>query len=483
MFKKSYISFLAILFFVSGLSAVPNMLNYRGKLFESGMPANGNRTVTFRIYDQLTLGTLLWNSGPIGIDVNNGYYHYTMTVPSVLFGTNNDLYLDVDIGGSSLVPRERLVAVGYALNADMVDGMHASDLGAWKKTGADIYYTNGNVGIGILNPIFQLDIQGTNRMTAFRMEPGAGSSRVLTSDAAGNGSWQSLSGLGAISGSGTGNYIPRFGIGSTISNSMIYQDNNRIRISDSTTAPTSTLYVSSTNSDVSGVDGIFVDIQNRNTTLKVMNGVRFWNGTTANTFKGAIYYQDEKGYGVGNMIFANNINSAAAGNATISDARMVISTNGAIGIGTLSPARALHLYNNSFMVGPVNDRSLEVDSKDIYLGDIDGGSMNNYLFIDAEGSGDFLFLRGNHVGINTNKPSAKLHIVNSLAEDSFRVDDQAGGDTTPFVIDGSGNVGVGTNKPNRVVELRNGWPYVRFADTDGGNYWEAGARGDQNRFL
>ena len=47
-----------------------------------------------------------------------------------------------------------------------------------------------------------------------------------------------------------------------------------------------------------------------------------------------------------------------------------------------------------------------------------------------------------NVGIGTNAPAAKAHIVQTAAADAFRVDDVAG-DTTPFVIDQSGNVLVG----------------------------------------
>lgn len=52
----------------------------------------------------------------------------------------------------------------------------------------------------------------------------------------------------------------------------------------------------------------------------------------------------------------------------------------------------------------------------------------------------------NRLGIGTNAPSASVHIINTGASDSFRVDDQAA-DTSPFVIDASGNVGIGTSAP------------------------------------
>ncbi len=49
--------------------------------------------------------------------------------------------------------------------------------------------TIGNVGIGSLTPGTALDVNGTVRMTGFNIVSGAGSGKVLTSDANGNGTW------------------------------------------------------------------------------------------------------------------------------------------------------------------------------------------------------------------------------------------------------------------------------------------------------
>ena len=57
-----------------------------------------------------------------------------------------------------------------------------------------------------------------------------------------------------------------------------------------------------------------------------------------------------------------------------------------------------------------NDLSLEISGVDVKLGDIWGNQFGNYLFIDAEGSGNFQFIGGN-VGIGITSPSAKLDVV------------------------------------------------------------------------
>jgi hypothetical protein len=64
-----------------------------------------------------------------------------------------------------------------------------------------------------------------------------------------------------------------------------------------------------------------------------------------------------------------------------------------------------------------------------------------------------------NVGIGTTNPTAKTHIVQTGAADAFRVDDMAG-DSTPFVIDENGYVGIGTTTTFDVLDV-NGRVRVR----------------------
>ena len=58
-----------------------------------------------------------------------------------------------------------------------------------------------------------------------------------------------------------------------------------------------------------------------------------------------------------------------------------------------------------------------------------------------------------HIG-DLGVPSARLHVVQPepAAPAAFRVDDEAG-DTTPFIIDENGNVGIGTTPPGTRLDL------------------------------
>ena len=53
-----------------------------------------------------------------------------------------------------------------------------------------ILKSNGNVGIGVPNPLEKLEVSGKTKTTELQITSGAAAGKVLTSDAAGNASWQ-----------------------------------------------------------------------------------------------------------------------------------------------------------------------------------------------------------------------------------------------------------------------------------------------------
>ncbi|MEO0102635.1 MAG: hypothetical protein ABIK81_02905 [candidate division WOR-3 bacterium] len=96
---------------------IPKMMNYQGKLTDnSGNPLNGHFDMTFTIYDAATGGNLYWQETQSGVLVAQGIFN-------VLLGRLNpinslpegpDCFLEINIGGTTLSPRQRIVSNGYS---------------------------------------------------------------------------------------------------------------------------------------------------------------------------------------------------------------------------------------------------------------------------------------------------------------------------------------------------------------------------------
>ncbi|MBI4649402.1 MAG: hypothetical protein HY738_23085, partial [Bacteroidia bacterium] len=109
----------------------------------------------------------------------------------------------------------------------------------------------------------------------------------------------------------------------------IYTTNLNDNVGIGTSSPLHKLHIYKDIATTDGTDGNFIDIQNSNAGTGVISGLRFFNGTTANTAKGGIFYQDRLSYGRGDLILANNP-TGASGNVTATDARMIIKNEGTV---------------------------------------------------------------------------------------------------------------------------------------------------------
>lgn len=129
----------------------------------------------------------------------------------------------------------------------------------------------------------------------------------------------------------------------------VYLSNSNDNVGIGTSNPLHKLHIYSNVTVTDGTDGNFIDIQNSNANYGALSGLRFFNGTTANTAKGGIFYNDRLGFGRGDMIFANNATNAS-GNVTTADARLVIKNDGGVEVKAItgvSPNSALFNVTNS----------------------------------------------------------------------------------------------------------------------------------------
>jgi chaperonin cofactor prefoldin len=78
---------------------------------------------------------------------------------------DNHKHAGEDITSGKIANARLNMGHGEGLDADTVDGMHASEFSSkWSASGSDIYYNDGNVGIGTARPLTNLYIQESSTL-------------------------------------------------------------------------------------------------------------------------------------------------------------------------------------------------------------------------------------------------------------------------------------------------------------------------------
>lgn len=100
---------------------VPQVLNFQGRLLESGALVNGSRAMTFKIFDAASGGNQLFAESR-SVNVSTGVFNVligdatTGGIPLTVFD-GGDRYIEVQVGAQTL-PRQRVVSVGYSFRSD-----------------------------------------------------------------------------------------------------------------------------------------------------------------------------------------------------------------------------------------------------------------------------------------------------------------------------------------------------------------------------
>ena len=149
--KKLLLALVAILFAIN-VYAQPNTITYQGVLTDnSGALITGTPNITFALYSTSTGGTALWTETQNAVSVTNGLFQVELNSVNADWGTANfsgSMWLQITVVSTILTPRIAFTAGGYSL---------------------------------------------AGKATSLQIASGAGAGKVLTSDANGNGSWQTAS--------------------------------------------------------------------------------------------------------------------------------------------------------------------------------------------------------------------------------------------------------------------------------------------------
>ena len=295
--------------------------------------------------------------------------------------------------------------VGSSLEVTDAGGTKSADLSSlsdtdWTEAGSNIYRLTGNIGIGTPTPGAKLDVAGQVKITGG--VPGLG--KVLTSDASGLASWETIANDGdwTISGSNMSSAV-----------------SGNVGIGTGTTVPESLLTLASTSS---------------NPTLAVtpltsgsLDPVIELHGELPFAQEGfAIRYDNTIGDVYFNQIYTGITGSTPAmrfstGNAA--DA-MVISANGNVGVGTTSPLRTLDVWNATS--GATNNLVGWATTADSGKGALLGIDTSNRMlyfrrndsndygwqFQKANGTPQVTIHKDGNVGIGTTSPISNLVVKN-----------------------------------------------------------------------
>ncbi len=107
---------------------IPQVINYQGQLTDiGGTPvADGLYLIKFRLYDDPTAGTTLWDSDFRTIQVTDGLFSYmlgdTVTIPATVFTNNSNVYLGIKVSADpELSPRNKITSVGFSYHSLLAD--------------------------------------------------------------------------------------------------------------------------------------------------------------------------------------------------------------------------------------------------------------------------------------------------------------------------------------------------------------------------
>jgi hypothetical protein len=116
--KRSSFIVIGLLWGTPLWASVPAEITYQGALKQSGAAANGTHTMTFRLTDSSGL-TQYWNSGPMTVPVNQGLFSVKLVPTGVNWGAVTP-YIEVNVDGQALLPREQVTSTAYALSCGSV---------------------------------------------------------------------------------------------------------------------------------------------------------------------------------------------------------------------------------------------------------------------------------------------------------------------------------------------------------------------------
>ena len=161
-------------------AAVPHLINFQGILKDgSGNPvANGSYSITFKIYDAPTGGSLLWTEAQT-VGTTSGLFTVLLGsatvggIPNAIF-SDSSRYLGITVSPDpEMTPRQKLVSVAFGYRVNSLDGATGGTIFGDVSIQSDLTISGkAAIGPGCTNP-------GTNAFVAGEGTNASGSNSTV----------------------------------------------------------------------------------------------------------------------------------------------------------------------------------------------------------------------------------------------------------------------------------------------------------------
>ncbi len=289
----------------------------------------------------------------------------------------------------------------------------------WTKTGNDLTYTAGNVGVGIAAPTYALEVKASDSSSSLFKIQNSDYNSIDTGTA-----------LTMITGTASGNSYVRLQVfnsgGTSTGNIALNSSGGNVGVG--TTSPYAKLSVTGS------------------VTASTTLAIRPVSAQTANIVD--IY-------------------------STTGTLTSVVKSSGNWGIGTSSPTAKLSVAGDISTMATSSSVSIVWAVKNLNFADrvwwlYDSANVDFKLNYPLTNTDLLTFdMNGGLAGFGTSTPYAALSVTNTTQGPSFVVEDQTSPDPTPFMVDSNGKVGVGTTTPAGKLSITQG------ANTPAGGLWIA----------
>ncbi|MFA6434209.1 MAG: hypothetical protein WCW52_05890, partial [Elusimicrobiales bacterium] len=165
--------------FQAAAQSTPSLISFQGRLTDAlNNPLAGSYNFDFAVYAAQTGGVPLWSETQNGVTVANGVLAAELgsntPIPYSVF-SSAQRYLEITVNGTTLSPRQRLLSVPYAANAQTINGRDydaivstdsAQTIGGVKTFTANIFLNQVSVSSDIYLSAGRINLHGNLVTTA-----------------------------------------------------------------------------------------------------------------------------------------------------------------------------------------------------------------------------------------------------------------------------------------------------------------------------